>query len=105
MIHINKYIFYEVCNKNIDTYDEFISCIKNEYNKIMKKLIEIKTIPEIRYQIHKLVGIISSFTNKELLYLCKLILMIDKNDLNNTIAQYKPYIQQILDYNQGIIGL
>ena len=45
MIYINKYIFYEVCNKNIDTYDEFISCIKNEYNKIMKKLIEIKTIP------------------------------------------------------------
>ena len=31
--------------------------------------------------------------------------MIDKNDLNNTIDQYKPYIQQILDYNQGIIGL
>ena len=38
MFHINTYIFNEVCEKRMDIYQEFISCIRDEYYNIIEIL-------------------------------------------------------------------
>jgi hypothetical protein len=105
MFHINKYIFNEVCEKRMDIYQEFISCIRDEYHNIIKILKKATTIEEIRFQTHKLVGIISNLCCHELIYICKLILLIDKNNVNISIDSYKLYLEQLLDYDILKIGL
>jgi hypothetical protein len=105
MFHINKYIFNEVCEKRMDIYQEFISCIRDEYHNIIKILKNPKTIEEIRFQTHKLVGIISNLHCHELIYICKLILLIDKNDTDISIDSYKLYLKQLIDYDILKIGL
>ena len=39
------------------------------------------------------------------MYICKLILLIDKNDTNIQIETYYPYIQEIINYDKSKIGL
>ena len=105
MLYINKYIFNNICDKNIDTYNEFISCIRKEYINIIEILKNVITIKEVRFQTHKLVTIISNLHANELMYICKLILLIDKNDTNIQIETYYPYIQEIINYDKSKIGL
>jgi len=45
------------------------------------------------------------YVKKIWMYICKLILLIDKNDTHIQVAFYKPYIQQIIDYDKSKIGL
>ena len=105
MFYINKYIFNEVCEKNIDIYNEFISCISIEYNNIIKILKNPKTVADIRFQTHKLLGIINNLHADELIYICKLILQIDKNNRDISIDVYKPCIKQVIEYDISRIGL
>jgi hypothetical protein len=105
MFYINKYIFNDICDKNIDTYNEFILCIRQEYINIIEILKNVITVNELRFQIHKLVTIISNLHANELMYICKLLLLIDKNDANIQIETYYPYIQQIINYDNSKIGL
>ena len=76
-------------------YDEFISCIRSEYIDIIKNLTIVKTVADIRFQIHKLATIINNLHANELMYICKLTLLIDKN---THIETYRKFIQQIIDY-------
>ena len=105
MYHINTYIFNEVCEKRMDIYQEFISCIRDEYYNIIEILKKTTTIEEIRFQTHKLVGIVSNLRCYELMYICKLILLIDKDNINIPIESYKICIQQLIDYDISKIGL
>ena len=105
MIHINKYIYKDICNKDYNVYLEFMSCIRTEYMNCLNNIKKSTTISEIRFLTHKLVSIISNLINNELMYTCKLLLMIDKNHPNITIDNYKPYIDIILNYDKTILGL
>jgi len=58
MININKYIFYEVCDKNIDTYTDLIKTIKQEYFYNINLLKYTTDCNIIRKIIHTLVGIV-----------------------------------------------
>jgi hypothetical protein len=99
MININKYIFYEVCDKNIDTYTDLIKTIKQEYFYNINLLKNIKDCKDCRLIIHKIVGIVSIFnnTNIEINYLLKTILNIDKNIDNFSL--YKEYINSLIHYD------
>ena len=105
MFYINKYIFNDVCDRNMDIYDEFISCIREEYIDIIKNLTIVKTVTDIRFQIHKLATIINNLHANELMYICKLTLLNDKNNKNITVETYRKFIQQIIDYDKSKIGL
>lgn len=89
-------------------YMEYIECLKVEYSKIIKKLCIINDISQIRYCVHKLIGILKNFydnTAIELIYYCKLLLNIDKNDANITFNAYKEYINLIINYDRSLFGL
>lgn len=108
MISIIKRLFEEVFDKNIDLYNEHINMIRSEYNKIMTILSVSDSIFEVRYEVHKLVGLLANLlvsSTNELLYWCKLLLILDKSDLTITMDSYKPYIQEIVDFNKSKFGL
>jgi len=108
MITIHKKIFYELFDKNIDLYNDFISSMNEDYKRIIKIISNATSIEEIRRNIHSLIGIISVLetSNKnELLYRCRLILLIDKNDKNITLKTYASYIEEIINYDKSKLGL
>jgi hypothetical protein len=108
MITIHKKIFYELFDKNIDLYNDFISSMNEDYNRIIKIISNATSIEEIRINIHSLIGIISVLENantNELLYICRLILLIDKNDKNITLKHYASYIEEITNYDKYKLGL
>jgi DNA-directed RNA polymerase len=108
MITIHKKIFYEVFDKNIDLYNDFISSMNEDYNRIIKNISNATSIEEIRRNIHSLIGIISVLetANKNyLLYRSRLLLLIDKNDKNITLKDYEIYIQEIINYDKSKLGL
>ena len=86
MLSIIKHLFEEVFDKNIDLYNEHLDMIKNEYSSIINLLSVSDSIIEIRFQVHKLVGLLANLlvpTANECLYWCKLLLVLDRN--NTTI--------------------
>jgi hypothetical protein len=99
MININKYIFYNYCDKNIDTYIDIIGTIKKDYFYNINLLKYTTDCNIIRKIIHTLVGIVSIFdnTNIEINYLLKTILNIDKNIDNFSL--YKEYINSLINYD------
>lgn len=108
MITIHKKIFYELFDKNIDLYNDFIGSMNEDYKRIMKIISNATSIEEIRRNIHSLIGIISvleTANNNELLYRCRLILLIDKNDKNITLKHYASYIEEIINYDKSKLGL
>lgn len=66
----------------------------------MNKLKIITTCSDIKIHIHKLIGLVALFigTNSEIIYLCKLILFINKNETD--INLYINYIQTVIDYDK-----
>ena len=79
MMRINKYIFYTICNKDIDLYEEFIETYKQEYTQIINEIKEANKTANcqiIRELIHKLIGIVAIVreSNDELNYILKSIL-------------------------------
>ena len=105
MINIHKNLFYEVFNKNIDLYYDFIKIIKQEYNGCIIDLAKSTTVLEIRNNTHKMLSIITNLLSTkcdELLYLCKLLLFTKKTE---PIHIYLPYVKDIIEYDRKIIGL
>lgn len=105
MLRINKYLFYYVCNKDIDVYNEIIEIIRQEYNTTIYKLTQTQNCQEVRFLIHKLVGIVSSCidTNQECIYLCRCLLQIPKSTTDFTL--YKSYIDLLTNLDRSTIGL
>jgi len=58
MYSINKYIFEDVCDNNMELYNDIMDTIRSDYNKIVNKLAHELCIPEIRQLFHKLVGVV-----------------------------------------------
>jgi ribosome-interacting GTPase 1 len=106
MITLNKYIFINICNKNIDTYQDFIDTLNEDYSNIILELSS-KNINcnNVRQLIHKMIGLVSIFNNSnhEIIYLCKLILNIDKNNMDFSL--YDEYIRWIIQYDKEKLGL
>ena len=109
MMSIIKRLFEEVFDKNIDLYNEHIAMIRSEYNNIINVLSVSDSIIEVRFEVHKLVGLLmnllASSNTDELMYWCKLLLSLDKNDLTINIDSYKPYIQTIVNFDKNNFGL
>ena len=94
MLQLHKFIFQEVCDKNIDVYNEFIDVMKQDFYDTIGKINSGYSIDVIRYNTHRLVGIVSYLDNNdEIIYVCSLILAIDKK--NSDISPYYPYLSML----------
>jgi hypothetical protein len=105
MYSINKYIFEDVCDNNMDLYNDIMDTIRCDYNEIICQLAHEKSIPEIRQLVHKLVGVVLILEGKnyEIMYYLKLLLNIDKKETN--LKYYQVYIKMITDYDESFLGL
>jgi hypothetical protein len=104
MYSIHKYIFEVLCKKNMDSYQELIDSISDEYKTIIRDLLNEKNIPEIRRLVHKLVSVVVIFEEKncEIMYYLKLLLNIDKTKTDYRL--YEPYIKMIIDCDDSFLG-
>lgn len=96
MLLIHKKIFNEICNNNITLYEDFIQTIKNEYNIVIKNILNSVMCVVIRYETHKLMSIIAILDvgiTSEIKYICSLILAVDKGETD--FIHYKPYIDML----------
>jgi UTP-glucose-1-phosphate uridylyltransferase len=108
MIKLDKKLFYEVFDKNIDLYNDFINTMKEDYNRIIQNISNATSIEEIRRNTHTLIGTISVFeiyAKNELLLSCINMLNLDKNDKTIKIENYIPYIKEIVDFDKTKLGL
>jgi organic radical activating enzyme len=105
MYPINKYLFEDIFEKNNDLYQEFMCAVDTEYIDTIDVIKHVKTISEIRSNIHKLLSIVINLVDKnyEMIYYCKLVLFIDKSETD--IKWYSEYIKMILAYNKSQLGL
>jgi len=105
MMNINKYIFFTICNKDIDEYDIIIIMIKDDYIKIIKEIKETTNCKEIRKLIHKLVGLIAVINNTsdELNYIFKSILEIPKT--TEDFIYYRDYVYMLINYDRRLLGI
>lgn len=106
MIILHKYIFLNICNKNIDTYQDFMHTLNDDYVSIILGLSAKNiTCSCVRHLIHKMIGLVSIFdkTNTEIIYICKMILNIEKKSTD--ISLYNEYIQWILRYDKHKLGI
>lgn len=105
LIHINSYVFYEVCNKNIDDYYDYMHSVNEDYIGIMNELRNTNQCNIIRFCTHKLVGILSNLgnINYEINYICKTILNISKQ--NTDIKMYAFYLNMLLEFDKSKLGL
>jgi hypothetical protein len=105
MYSINKYIFEDVCDNNMEIYNDIMETIRCDYNDIVGKLAHEISIPEIRILVHKLVGVVLILEGKnyEIMYYLKLLLNIDKKETN--LKYYQVYIKMITDYDESFLGL
>lgn len=105
MYSINKYIFEDVCDNNMEIYNDIMETVRCDYNDIVGKLAHEISIPEIRILVHKLVGIVLILEGKnyEIMYYLKLLLNIDKKEDN--MNYYQTYIKMITDYDESFLGL
>jgi hypothetical protein len=105
MIKIHKQLLYELFDKNIDLYFKFMNTIKIEYMNTINELKLSNTVNEIRFNVHKLISIISNLTIteiSEILFLCKALLLIDKS---YPIDYYFSCVDNIIDFDKTTIGL
>ena len=105
MYSINKYIFEDVCDNNMEIYNDIMETIRCDYNDIVGKIVHEISIPEIRQLVHKLVGVVLILEGKnyEIMYYLKLLLNIDKQ--STEIKHYQVYIKMITEYDQSFLGL
>jgi len=105
MYSINKYIFEDVCDNNMEIYSDIMETIRCDYNEIIGKIAHEISIPEIRQLVHKLVGVILILEGKnyEIMYYLKLLLNIDKKETN--LKHYQTYLKMITDYDKSFLGL
>jgi len=88
----NKHILQEVCDNNMESYNDIMDTIRCDYNEIIDRMKHESNIPEIRQRVHKLVGVVSILEgqNREIIYYLKLLLNIDKTDTN--LTHYQAYL-------------
>lgn len=105
MYSINKYIFEDVCDNNMEIYNDIMETVRFGYNDIVGKLAQEISIPEIRQLVHKLVGVVVILEGKnyEIMYYLKLLLNIDKKEDN--MNYYQTYIKMITEYDESFLGL
>ena len=102
---INKYIFYTICNKDIDEYDKIIDIFRKDYVTIIYEIKQTTICREIRYLIHKLIGVIAVInnTNDELDYILKSILSIPKT--TEDFDYYRDYVYMLLNFDKNLLGI
>ena len=105
MYPINKYLFESVFEKDNEMYQEFMYEVDNEYTEIINILKFEMNVSEIRKIIHKLLSVVINLVDKnyEMIYYCKLCLLIDKSETN--VKWYTEYIKMILAYDKTKMGL
>ena len=99
MLHVNKYIFVEICDKDFEKYNDIISTIKKEYLQFTDDLNNSKSCSEIREISHKLIGVVSVVKgcNSEVTYILKCLLDVPKS--NTDLFIYKYYIDALMNVN------
>ena len=94
---LHKKIFDEICNKDLDLYNEFMDTIRQEYKNIMQNITEASECKSLRYHVHRLISNIAIMEDiyHELKYICSLILSIHKDETD--FSKYKPYIEMFVN--------
>lgn len=84
MYPINKYLFETVFEKHNEMYQEFMCGVDTEYAYLINILKFENTVSELRKIIHKLLSVVINLVDKnyEMIYYCKLCLLIDKSETN-----------------------
>ena len=108
MMRINKYIFYTICNKDIDLYEEFIETYKAHYTQIINEIKEANKTANcqlIRTLTHKLLGLVCIIndSNDELNYILKSILAVPKT--TQDYNWYRDYIYMLVEFKMQIFAL
>lgn len=105
MLRINRYLFYDVCGKDIDIYTEIIDSIRQEYTNTIRQLKQTQNCQEARLLIHKLISTVSYCidTNEECIYLCRSLLQLPKNTTDFSL--YKHYVDLLIELDRNKIGL
>ena len=105
LLSIHKHLFIDVCDCNYELYKEFINMVRLEYVEIISKLLNVTCVVDVRFYTHKLLGIVSNFSENEMIYLCRNLLLISKPDITISLSTYQPYIDQIILYDKTLLGL
>jgi len=105
MLRINKYIFYEVCDKNMDLYEDFLRMFQIEYISCVKTLDKKESCESIRFHTHKLIGILSYFqgANDEIIYRCRMLLALPK--YTTPLNDYSYMVDQIVQFDRSVFGM
>jgi hypothetical protein len=110
MNNIHKKFFIDVFDGDIELYNEYMRMISKEYDEIIKKLKKSTSIIEIRCMVHKLISIIINLSFycdivNDLVYLCRILLRIDKKNVFYNYYYYDPFITNIIVFDKRKIGL
>lgn len=98
MIRIHKSIFYDICEKNIDLYNDFMKDLLNDYKETLREIQVKNGIKTIRFYTHRMFGIICYLSNSaEVFYICKMILAVDKQETD--VAKYEYWIKELHSIN------
>jgi len=105
MLHVNKYLFFEVCDRKIDEYLRIMEQIRREYNDVINKLSRTNNCNEARNLVHQLFSIVSACkgTNDEINYLCRALLNTPKETTD--FRMYTFWIQMLIDFDRSKIGM
>lgn len=99
MLSVNKHIFVDVCDKNIDIYYDIINTVKIDYFKLINEIKVETDFSKIRTIVHTLIGVCEIFTgtNAEILYILKNLLELPKTQ--HDFDSYKYYIDLLVNFN------
>lgn len=105
MMRINQFLFYEICGKDMDMYEDITKSVKIDYRNTIRDLGNSSTWESAIFHTHKLMGVISILknTNEEVLYLCKSLLQLSKT--SEDYASYAYFIDQLVSIDMRNIGL
>ena len=99
MLSVNKHIFVDICDKNLDTYYDIINTVKIDYFKLINEIKVETDFSKIRTIVHTLIGICLIFTgtNSEILYILKNLLELPKSQ--DDFNSYKYYVDLLINFN------
>ena len=105
MLHINKHLFYDICDKNIDIYNDIIDTTRTDYNNTINEIRVTTDCKQLRLYIHKIICIVIFYkdTNNECIYICRSILQMSNS--NTDINVYKYWINLLLELDKQKIGI
>jgi hypothetical protein len=106
MYLVQRYLLDVLFEGNLEMYKDYIDVSTKEYVDIINQLSSTEEVATIRSLVHKLIGLIGYFqdTNYELIYYCRLLLNLEKNQ--NQQSYYLSYIKFIVDYDKrNLFGL